>query len=79
MEENYPGRILALRIYFNHIVKPFILVLLKSIQHYEELVEFPEEHHRCGIEYSDFENRKVLEFRVFDGNMFNCLLISKQK
>ena len=39
--------------------------------------EYEEEIHRCGLNYSDFESYKVLEYKEFDKNMFNCLLLGK--
>jgi len=90
--KNLSGDLIIFGDILEHLEKKDMLqVLGDSLKHFSYVIvnsplgfqpqehEFPEERHRCGIEYSDFENRKVLEFRVFDGNMFNCLLIGKQK
>ncbi len=39
---------------------------------------YPEEVHRCGIEESDFKRYEVLNFEVYDGIMFNCLIKGKE-
>lgn len=41
--------------------------------------EYEEEIHRCGIERKDFKDYKVLEFVIYDGIMFNCLIEGKSK
>ena len=39
--------------------------------------EYKEEIHRSGLDYSDFESYKVLEYKEFDKVKFNCLLLGK--
>jgi len=40
--------------------------------------EYEEEIHRCGIEREDFKKYEVLEFKIYDGIMFNCLIKGKE-
>lgn len=71
-----------------HLVKAdMIAVLKKGVQNFCFVIvnsprgfqaqehEYPEELHRCGIDYPDFEVYKVLEYHLYcNGAMFNCLL-----